>query len=44
MHIKYNLMFDMVYQHNTDSSTSQKYYPNGKMSNSTRATVTLSLW
>jgi len=45
MHMKYNLMFDTVYQHNTDSSTSQKYYPNGKMSNSTKAADTLiSLW
>jgi len=39
--MKYNLMFETVYQYNTDSSTSQKYNPNGKMSDSTRPAVTL---
>lgn len=27
-HMKYNIIFETVYQHNTDSSTSQKYNPN----------------
>ena len=39
--MKYSLMFETVYQYNTDSSTSQKYNPNGKMLNSTRPAVAL---
>jgi hypothetical protein len=45
LHMKYDLVFETVYHHNIDSSTSQNYNPHGKMSNSTRPAVTLiSLW